>query len=362
MKRFGLMVLMVFVTIGFVTAAGAEEEAMETREITYVDQNFSYTMAAAEAFKDYVERETDGALTVTVLPWDALGGDRDVMDQLLLGEIEVYNATTGAISGTIPAVQMTNLPFLFENRYVGWTLFDDPDYLAYVQNYWLEQSDERVRLLGAAENSIRNLYTTRGPIKVPSDLAEFNIKMRVPPIPMYVDLFTELGAAGIVSIPAAERYSALQAGIMDGTEGGLASAWQAGLLEVCDYVTLTGHMFDHHYYVINNEFYESLSPEFQRIIDEAGQLAAHVQSVGVQISEAESLQLMKDADKVIYEPTPAENAEWREIGVRVGTQLLSEIVPSDYMETTFEAVDRVSSNLDTADIEAIRESASSYID
>ncbi len=362
MKRMGLAVVFMVMALSVLMAAGAREEAQVTREITYVDQNFSYTRAAAEAFKQHVERETDGALTVTILPWDALGGDRDVMDQLVLGEVEVYNATTGSLSGIIPAVQMTNLPFLFENRYVGWKLFEDEAYLAYVQDYWLRDSNGMVRLLGAAENSIRNLYTTRGPVKVPSDLAAYNIKMRVPPIPMYVDLFTELGSPAIVSIPAAERYTALQAGLMDGTEGGLASAWQAGLLEVCDYVTLTGHMFDHHYYVINNEFYESLSPEFQRIVDEAGKLAALVQSVGVELSEAESLQLMRDANKVIYEPTVAENAQWREIGVEVGTRLLSEIVPGDYMDQTFAAVDRVSATLNMADVVADKERVSEFID
>lgn len=362
MRRFLLVLLIGLMVSGFALASGSAETTVETREITYVDQNFSYTRDAANAFKQYVEEATAGAITVTVLPWDALGGDRDVTDQLVLGEIEVYNATTGAISGTIPAVQMTNLPFLFENRYIGWTVFDDSEYFDFVQRHWLEQSNGKIRLLGAAENSIRNLYTTRGPVRVPSDLGEYGIKMRVPPIPMYVDLFTELGSAGIVSIPASERYSAMQSGLMDGTEGGIASAWQAGLIEVADYVTLTGHMFDHHYYVINNDFYNSLSAEHQQIIDEAGRLASYVQSVGVQLAEAESLQLIYDAGgKTVYQPTPAEIGEWRGIGVPVGTRLLSAIVPADYMNMTFAAVDRVSASLDMAEIERMKEMAMEYI-
>ncbi|MDZ7792578.1 MAG: TRAP transporter substrate-binding protein [Spirochaetia bacterium] len=366
MKRFLFLVVFMVIAASLVMAGGSAEESaeevVEKREITYVDQNFSYTKAAAAAFKEHVERETDGVITVTVLPWDALGGDRDVIEQLVLGEVEVFNATTGSLSGEVPEVQMTNMPFLFENRYIGWELFEDPEYLKYVQNYWLENSNNKIRLLGGAENSIRNLYTVRGPVKVPADLEKYNIKMRVPQIPMYVNLWDALGAPAIVSISASERYSALQSGLMDGTEGGLASAWPAGLLEICDYVTLTGHMFDHHYYVINNDFYESLSPEFQEVIDEAGALAAKVQSVGVQISEGESLQLMKDADKVIYEPTSQEKGEWREVGVRVGTELLSDIVPQEYMDKTFEAVDRVKDNLDMAEIESEKDQLSKYID
>ncbi len=362
MKRFLVILVLTALLSTLVFAGGAQQQAVTAREITFVDQNFSYTRAAAEAFKQHVERETNGALTVTILPWDALGSDREVMDQLRLGEVEVYNATTGAISGVIPEVQMTNLPFLFENRYVGWQLFNDEAYLEFVQNYWLEKSDNSVRLLGAAENSIRNLYTTRGPVRTPADLSSFAIKMRVPPIPMYVDLFTELGSAAIVSIPAAERYTAMQSGLMDGTEGGIASAYQAGLLEVAKFVTLTGHMFDHHYYIINNDFYMSLSPEFRRVVDEAGRLAAWVQSVGVKASEAESLQMILDEGITVYEPTPAENAAWREIGVRVGTRLISEMVPADYMDVTFQAVERVAANLNMAEVEAQAARVSQYLD
>lgn len=362
MKRIIVLLVLTVLVSSLVFAAGAREAEVTSREITFVDQNFSYTRAAAEAFKQHVERETNGALTVTILPWEALGSDREVTDQLRLGEVEVYNATTGALSGIIPDVQMTNLPFLFENRYVGWLLFNDEEYLSYVQDHWLAQSNNSIRLLSAAENSIRNLYTTRGPVRTPSELTSYAIKMRVPPIPMYVDLFNELGSAAIVSIPAAERYTAMQAGLMDGTEGGIASAYQAGLLEVAEYVTLTGHMFDHHYYVINNEFYESLSPEFQKIVDDAGRLAGWVQSVGVKASEAESLQAIRDEGITVYEPTPEENAQWREIGVRVGTRLLSEMVAPEYMDVTFEAVERVAANLDMREIEAQAERVARYLD
>jgi hypothetical protein len=75
---------------------------------------------------------------------------------------------------------MTNLPFLFAHRYIGWQLFADPKYLAYVQAHWLNASDGTIRILGAAENSIRNLYTTRGPVKTPADLGTYDIKMRGP--------------------------------------------------------------------------------------------------------------------------------------------------------------------------------------
>ena len=340
-----VIILILAVTPAFAGGA-AEEEVVDEVELTFVDQNYTYTRIAAAAFKDYVERESDGAISVTTLPWEPLGDDREVTDQLRLGEIEMYVATTGGLAGVIPEVQMTNLPFLFTDRHAAWRLFEDEDYLDFVQNWWLESSNGQIRLLGAAENSVRNLYSTRGPIRVPGDLAEYDITMRVPPVPMYVDLFEGLGAPSIESVPAAERYTALQTGMIDATEGGLASAWEAGLMEVQDYVTLTGHMFDHHYYIINNEFYESLSPELQQIIEEGIRIATWAQNITAMRESERALDLMRDEGITVHEPTQDEIAQWQEIGIEVGERILSEDVPQDYMSRTLAAAERVHAELD----------------
>lgn len=345
-KCMAVGLILAFAVSPLFAGGAAEDEVVDEVELTFVDQNYTYTRIAAAAFKDYVERESDGAISVTTLPWEPLGDDREVTDQLRLGEIEIYVATTGGLAGVIPEVQMTNLPFLFTDRYAAWTLFEDDEYMDFVQDWWLESSNGQIRVLGAAENSVRNLYSTRGPIRVPGDLAEYDITMRVPPVPMYVDLFRGLGAPSIESVPAAERYTALQTGMIDATEGGLASAWEAGLMEVQDYVTLTGHMFDHHYYIINNEFYESLSPELQEIVKEGIRLATWAQSVTAMRESESALEMMREEGVTVHEPTSDEIAQWQEIGIEVGERILSEDVPEDYMQRTLAAAQRVHDELD----------------
>ena len=74
MKRIGLVVLALIFVCTSVFAAGQREEAQPVREIVFASQSFSYCMAGANAFKDHVERETDGAVPVAV--WAPKSGAR----------------------------------------------------------------------------------------------------------------------------------------------------------------------------------------------------------------------------------------------------------------------------------------------
>ncbi len=349
MKSIGKMIGSCFVLVCALTVSGCgdgtgEDEESETRRtatyrITMVDQDLSYTRAGSEVFKHHVETATDGDMTVTLLPWGAVGTDREVIDQLRLGELEVVNATTPGLTGVIPEVQAYNLPFLFPDRITAWTLMLDPAHVAFIREHWLERSGNTLRFLGAAENAIRHMYTTRGPIRTPADLTEHRIVMRTMEAPLYVSLFEALGVRSVLTIPAAERYTALQTGMIDGTEGGLASAWEAGLLEVSEYVSLTGHMFDYHWYVVNNDFYKSLPERYREIVGEAALLAVFTQNVAAMRESDQALTEMRKAGRQVYQPTADELSQWREIGREHGLAYMSRELSTEYLDTVMEAVE-----------------------
>ncbi len=336
-KRLSIVLAVAVLLVMFVSGSAFAA----TYELIFpVNQSLPYNLAGAETFKNFVEVESGGDISVVLIPWETLGTDREVVDQIRLGEAHVHSATTGGLAGVTEDIQWYNMPFLFENRYVAWLIMLDPEHVNFVRERMLEGSGGTLRLLGAAENSIRMLYTKRGPIRVPEDLTEYAIKMRTPEIPLYVELFEALGSVSVLTVPSAERYTALQTGLIDGTEGGLSSAWGAGLLEVTDYVTLTGHMFDYHYYIINNDIYQEMPPDYQEIIDMGGALAVWVQNVETMRDGDRALELMAEAGKVIYAPTPAETAQWMEIGQEVGERFLGELVSDEFKEETAAAVAR----------------------
>lgn len=323
------------------TALVASAASAQTYEATFGHPHQNYAAQGAAAFKAHVEAATGGDLVVNLVRHGALAGDdRQITDMLRLGELEFNLPGAGGVAGAFPHAQVHSWPFLFTDRNVFWQLPHDPEYIQYVREALLEETGDTIRLLTLMENSIRNLYTTSGPIRTPADLAEHGIKMRTQAVPMHQQVFEALGAPQIVTVGSTERYTALQSGLIDGLEGGLASAWDAGLMEVADYVSLTGHMYEYLWLMVNNEFYLSLPPEYQQAVDDGALIAAVVNNATSFSDSNDALDKMAEAGKEIYVPTAADLAEWQELAEPVGREFIEEEVPAEFVEATLEALER----------------------
>jgi TRAP-type C4-dicarboxylate transport system substrate-binding protein len=325
----------------------------QSYEATLAHPHQNYGVEAAEAFKAHVEAATDGDLVINLVRHGALGGDREITDQLRLGELEFNLPGAGGIASVFPHAQVHSWPFLFTSRSVFWELPQDPEYFQLTRDELLAESGNTMRLLALMENSIRHLYTTRGPIRTPGDLQEHAIKMRTQAVPLHQELFEALGAAQIVTVSAPERYSALQSGLIDGMEGGLSSAWDAGLMEVADYVSLTGHMYEYLWLVANNDFYESLPEAHRQAVDEAALIAASTSNVISYQDDNAALQNMAEAGKQIYVPTAEELGQWQDIAVPTARDFIEQEVPQAYIEATLAALERT-----RARVEGVKSSAS----
>ncbi|MBS9402364.1 TRAP transporter substrate-binding protein [Halomonas sp. TRM85114] len=326
------------------TLASAGSAVAQTYSATfaYFDSNVDFQLPAAEAFKNYIEVATDGDMEINITTVGGLGGDeREVLDQLRLGELQFMTPNAGGLAGAFPAAQVWNLPFLFAGRHIAWKVFQDREYIGLVNDQIQTDTNGQLRFLGAAENSVRHLYTTRGPIRVPSDLDSEGIKIRTMQAPMHQAVWTELGAPSVVALPAAERYTGLQTGLIDATEGGLNSAWNAGLLEVADYVTLTAHMYDVTSYIVSDNFFESLPEEYQKVVEEASSLAIDVQNAHALVKDNEALNRIIEAGNTVVEPTSEERAAWRELAEPVGREFVAEVADPDFMQATLDTVSRV---------------------
>ena len=326
-------------------SAGAAEEAEPTPEapieLVFVHQHIPFSISSGEVFKEYAERESDGAIQVTLLHWEALGGDREVVEQLEVGDIHVTQATTGGLAGLWPDVQVYGWPFLFEDRYIAWKILDDEEHLSFMRDELLEASGGTIRLFGGAENAIRHLYTSRGPIRTPDDMEAARITMRTRAAPFDTTLWEALGVVSTVDIPAAERYTAFQTGMVHAAEGGPASNWEAGIMEVADYMTLTGHAFAHHFYIINEQFYQSLPAHLQRVIDGAMEEAITHQNREAEVQNEEAVGIIRDAGNTVYEPTPEEIAQWRDRAMPVAEEFLGPALSSHVVEHVFDTLDRL---------------------
>lgn len=329
------------VAVAIMIAGGATTAAAQSYTATFGHPHQNYGAMAAEAFKAHVESATGGDLQINLVRHGALSGnDREITDQLRLGELEFNLPGAGGVAGIFPEAQTHSWPFLFTDRLVFWELPLDPEYFQITRDMMLDATGGTVRLLSLMENSVRHLYTTKGPIRTPSDMEAHGIKMRTQAVPMHQEVFTALGAAQIVAVGAPERYSALQSGLIDGLEGGLASAWDAGLMEAADYVSLTGHMYEYLWFMVNEEFYQSLPLDYQQAVDEAAGIAATVSNALAFMDSDAAIQKMIDAGDQVYQPTSAELAQWQERAEPVGRAFIEREVSPEYIEATLAALER----------------------
>lgn len=211
--------------------------------------------AAALAFKSTVEGLTGGRLRVEVFPAGQLGPAPQVMEQLRLGSLEMAVVHDGGIAGTYAPYQVFSLPFLWENQALAWKVLDGPFGAEMAQDM---QRRANIRLLAHADNGVRHFTNNRRPIVTPDDLR--GLKIRVQPSPVFVRLVESLGASAS-AIDWGELPAALAQGTVDGQENGVTNILAGSLFQHQRHITLNGHVYSLHAYLMSERFFARLGNE-----------------------------------------------------------------------------------------------------
>lgn len=340
MKRQTGILTLTAILSGIVTIAAHADDNVS---MTFAHSENPNAMIAAEAFKSMVEDRSGGSISVNNVIHHAIGSDRDIIDQMRIGEVEFYVPGFHSLAALVPEVQIFSAPYLFNNRAEFFELMNDDDFVSYVRDWILDKTDNSIRLLGAAENSLRHLYSVHGPLNTPEDLGPLDL--RVPPTPLNLALWDALGVGSVVGMSGAERNQAIQTGVINAIEGSVAGAWGAGHMSTLDHVTLTGHVYSYMPYIISQDFYENLTDEQQTVITESARLAIWVQNGHSITVEQRALKEIEEAGNTVTALTPGEMAQWQEIAEPVGRQFIEERVDPAFAERTYEALASVRERL-----------------
>lgn len=223
--------------------------------------------AAALAFEAYVEKNTDGAIDVQIYPASQLGDEKTILENLKMNTVQMTAIHDGPVSSVFAPMGVFNMPYLFNNHGEAWAMYDSE----FTEKLGEEMRNEtEIRLLGMADNGVRHFTNSEKEIKSVSDMK--GLKMRVQPGPLFEIMMKATGASPSV-IPWPELPSALQQGVVDGQENGVTNILAASLHESQKYVTLDGHIYSYHAYLVSDKFYSSLTKEQQIAIQEGVDLA-----------------------------------------------------------------------------------------
>lgn len=218
---------------------------------------------SAKQFKKWVEERTKGQIDVKLFGSEQLGKEVDVVSGLQLGSIDM------AIMGTTVHEQAAP-------RYNIWSayyIFGSSDELEHILNGPIGQKvnaellkNKGIRMIGYGLRGPRDLTSNR-PIKEPMDVK--GLKIRIPLQPIYVESWKALGAQP-VAIAYGELYMALKQGVVDAEENPFAYIYAPAFYEVQKYVNVTEHQRAFFSYVVSEKFFQSLSPDLQKVIIQTG--------------------------------------------------------------------------------------------
>jgi len=240
-------------------SAGATE-ARDFRSAEVHPPDYPTTMAVAHMGKVLSER-TGGRMGVKVYPNGALGSEKDNIEQLRLGALDMMRINVAPLNSVVPETIVTGLPFVFRSTAHMRKVLDGPvgdDILA---------SFESQGLVGLAfyDSGARSFYSKR-PIRAMADLK--GMKIRVIQSDLFVAMVEALGA-NPTPMPYGEVYTALKTGIVDAAENNWPSYESSRHFEAAKFYTLDEHSLAPEVLVFSKKVWDTLSKEDQAQIRKA---------------------------------------------------------------------------------------------
>lgn len=253
---------------------------------------------AARYFAKLVKKASQGEIQVQVFPAAQLGSERDMVEGLQMGSLEMTLTSTGPVGNFVPQVRVFNLPYLFNNRRSAYKVLDGPIGAEIAGRF----PKIGIRVLGWFENGFRDMTDSVRPIHSPQDVK--GLKIRVMEDKLFVISMKALGASP-VPMAFGELYTALAQKTVDGEENPLAVIYSSRFYEVQKYLAITEHFYSPAMLLISEITWKKLTPGQQKIMVEAAAKARNYErNLSIQADQKLEAKL-KNAGMVVTHPDKA---------------------------------------------------------
>lgn len=268
-KRIFLAVALVSVMLLAGTAQAVEYKKMTIRAATANPQG-SLHVTAIEKFKEIVEKESGGTITVQTFYGGSMGDEQANVKQLRTEELHLTVVACGNLTPFSPRASMFILPYLFPTLPDAYTLFDNDAFMTKQADIIAKES--AARPLGWLVGGYRVLTNSKHPITTISDLQ--GLKIRVPAVELQLDAFRSWG---VEPHPLAwtETFNGLQQGVVDGQENPHGINRDQKFWEVQKYVSNVHYMLWVGPILVSERWYKKLPVETKALVDKAAKEAMH---------------------------------------------------------------------------------------
>lgn len=242
-----------------------------------------------------LEKNSGGKLKLNIYPSSQLGGERECLELLQIGSLDITKVSAAVLENFIPEYKVLSLPYIFRDKTHMYNVFDNE----VGESMLLKGEKFRLRGLTFYDAGSRSFYMKEGAVNTPSDLE--NKKIRVQKSNMAVTMINAFGGSP-TPISWGELYTALQQGVVDGAENNPPSFYTSKHYEVCKHYSINEHTSVPDVLLIGLETWQRLNEQERRWLEDAVKKSAAAQRKLWVASEKESLEKVKAAGVQVYYP------------------------------------------------------------
>jgi tripartite ATP-independent transporter DctP family solute receptor len=311
--------LRITITAALALLAGWAPASAQAREMTLGNVNPAKhgTSQASQQFVDKVAELTGGKLKIIHHHSGALGGEREVAQQIQLGTVDFGPITAAPLSTLVPEMSAFQLPYIFRDYQHVYAALDGSDVIR--KYYELVLDKKGFKLLGFIAAGYRGIYG-HAPINSIADVKGKKVRVQEDKI-----LVATFKALGMISTPIAfpEVATALQTKVIDFAEGGVNTFYHNKFYDIVKHVADVRHTHQVIILVMSKASWSKVDGETQKalvqaarhaeqwnrkfILDEDKTIQEQVRAKGVSITKPDPTPF-REATKGVYEEfyaTPA---------------------------------------------------------
>jgi tripartite ATP-independent transporter DctP family solute receptor len=277
-------------------------------KLGHVGEPGSLFQMSADEFAKNANAKLAGKAKVVVYGSSQLGGDKEMLQKLKLGTIDMALPST-VMTSEVDMYGIFELPYIVKDR----------AHMGRIEKevFWPSiaplTEKKGLKVLAVWENGYRHITNSKRPIRGPADLQ--GIKLRVPEGKWRVKMFQDYGA-NPSPMKFSELFTALQTGVMDGQENPLTQIYSAKLQEVQKYLSLSGHVYTPAFLTVGTRRYATLPADVRKILEDTAKetqgfvyataakadtdLLVKLKQAGMQVNEVDRNAFIA-ASKPIYE-------------------------------------------------------------
>ena len=259
--------------------------AVEFRSADVHNSDDYPTVAAVKHMSELLDKRSNGKYKIKVFNKSALGSEKETLDQVKIGALEMNRVNISALNSICPKTLVPTMPFLFDSIAHMRKSLDGPI------GEEILKGCEHEGLVGLAfyDSGARSIYAKK-PVKTLADAK--GLKIRVQQSDLWVALVSAMGA-NATPIAFAEVYLALQNNTVDAQENPLPTIEAKKFFEVQKNISLTGHIVDSLLTVTSGQLWGKLSADEKKIFTEVMQEAAEKTGRDIIASEARLVEEFK---------------------------------------------------------------------